>query len=257
MRMRMFALTLFALAGLVGPARASITYQYVADASSYTLSAPGTQVVNLYLQETVTGSSTSLVAANQGLYGAGLSVALTGGSGSTITGTTANTAVFGSGSFATQGNTTTTAQILDQTGTSATTGAPMTAVSATVNKILLGTVTIAVNSGTSTFTLSKYPPPTLGGDTTTFSGNNGNGFDLDFTNNNGPTVTPQGGATYIGTTDTNGGLNPAFTFTTTVAVATPEPSSMLLCGLAVSGMGFGAWRRRKAKLQAQSVEATA
>jgi hypothetical protein len=27
---------------------------------------------------------------------------------------------------------------------------------------------------------------------------------------------------------------------------------MLLCGLAAGGMGFGAWRRRKAKLQAEA-----
>jgi hypothetical protein len=65
------------------------------------------------------------------------------------------------------------------------------------------------------------------GDTVTLGSN---GYNLDSTNN----AFAGGGATYFGADDN--------TFTFSVA-AVPEPSSMILSGLAA--IGFGIWRRRR------------
>jgi hypothetical protein len=63
-----------------------------------------------------------------------------------------------------------------------------------------------------------------------------NKTDLDITGT--PTNNP-GGYTYTGTRDA-----PLYTFT--VGAAVPEPSSMALCGLIASGMSYAGYRRRKA-----------
>jgi hypothetical protein len=52
--------------------------------------------------------------------------------------------------------------------------------------------------------------------------------------------------TYLGADMFNGNAN-AQSFTVPASAAVPEPSSMLLCGLASLGGAYSIYRRRKAK----------
>jgi hypothetical protein len=126
----------------------------------------------------------------------------------------------------------------------ATNTSPVTAT--TINTVLLGTftVTAAATPGVSTITLAgiqyqtvtaglMWPNLVLGG----------GGSDL-YTTDNGEFGGPP--PVYVGTSDPSNAYS--FTLTTT---AVPEPSSLLLCGLAACGLGFAAWRRRKGGVVAQ------
>src|SRR4051794_5721502 len=69
MRKVLFSLACWLTLGLAS-SQASVDYRYIADQTSYA-GLPGTLVtVNLYLQETVTGASTSLIFKEGGLFGA-------------------------------------------------------------------------------------------------------------------------------------------------------------------------------------------
>lgn len=269
--MRRFVLvTAFMLLAVIpGAAKASVTYSYIvgdtsADASNginFSTTSGGTVTVNLYLHEALTGNSTSLIVGDNGMAAAGASITLASGNAALqSSSSTVNLAGFGAGSFrygndgSVNGNpsgTPPTPNNPNQTAFGVQTAngvGTASGVNPDANgNILIGTVQILATSGVSTFTLAGYPPPglTSGNTITTGTGSKGYGpLDLDFTNNSD--VSP-GSATYSGTRD-----NPT-SFTVTVqTTSTPEPSSMLLCGLAASGMGFGAWRRRKAKLNAEA-----
>jgi hypothetical protein len=240
-------------------ARASVTYQYVTDQTSYTAST-GTQVtVDVFLQEVLTGTSTSIITAEGGLFGAGFLVSQSAGQTgnlSTITTTSMKpnlNAVTGGTppGFGTAGQNsaspTTTTQIgeLENAGTAATGPTPtnITSVNGTTlattipNAILLGQFTITAGGAgtTTTYQVQSYNH---------FSGATGNtlteaGTDLDVSGTAADGVT-----TYTGAD-----MPPALTYTFTV-VATPEPSSVLLCGLPACGMviglGYAGYRRRKA-----------
>jgi hypothetical protein len=228
-------------------ARASISYQYVVadpnnnfnNVTGVTAAAGASVTLNLYLQETVTGTDTSIIARDGGLFGDGVFVTKSGAAGDTtvasvaLNNQTEPNGFQGPNSF---GNTSTTGRILESLSTSATSGPTgsttgghiSTVNGVTTTDVFLGTITLTAGSAgsTTTYTVESYK---------NFSGSDGNtitfntGFDLDVTNNG-----TAGGATYTGAD------NATFTFTVT---ATPEPGGLLLGGLAASGIGLGAWRR--------------
>ena len=246
MRRFVFLIALALAVSAPATARASITYQYVSDQTSYNVNVGSTITVNLYIQETLTGGSTSLIVQDGGMFAAAIGVnRSTGTAAANITAIKENTgAPWTSGSFAFGADNFTagTAQLGVQSpgflGTASNINPDST------GKILIGTMTltIAANAtGTTTFNLAQYN--TGGGNTVTAGASNptsGSAFDLDFTNNNSPATGGQPPATYSGAND-----NP-FSFTVVVA-AVPEPSSMMLCGLAVVGGAYSVYRRRKAQ----------
>jgi hypothetical protein len=254
------ALVIAASACLTASARAAITYEY---SETNTTDSSGVTTVNVFLNEILTGGSTSLVNGDNGLFGAGFGVNRVGTGNATITGGTLNTAALATGTpasppatpntggFGTNGaagNVTANQSPADGTNAASSVNVGFgtangmfantstTAAGTTTNQWLLGTFTIAAGSQASTFSITSL----AGSPNTSFGGTFGNTvtfntlFDLDQTNNG-----PSGGATYIGASTFDG------TVTFTVAAAVPEPSSMALCGLAVCGGAFAAYRRRK------------
>jgi hypothetical protein len=198
-----------------------------------------TQTWNIYLQETLTGGASSYITAQNGLLGAGFSVKNTTGQTTsayaTITAATDQTG--NGGNFA--GGTSTMTSIgagvhsysdLQSVSISASSGP-----STNGGEILLATLTFTLSSTQSTFTLNERNGSN--GNTKTFMDQ----VSLD---------TTQTGSNKAG----DGNTIPAFTgasgdpFTITIpAAAVPEPSSMVLCGLAACGGAIGAYRRRRAK----------
>jgi hypothetical protein len=264
MRFKVFVLTALLAGYLASPARASISYNYVTDSTSNTAAANGTVTVNLYLQETLTGGSTSLInsppSSNVGLFGGAVAVNVVSGPG-TISSVTLNTAPIASGGFGTgyPGNQTfiasngSTAAILVAIALGTAQGPTVTQTtngSTVIGTILLGTATISnVTASTQLSLTSLNNAPSnnslanaQGEGNTVTNGNNG--YDLDSTNNGFNGGPPP---YYTGANDNSYGFT-----VTPQSSSTPEPSSMALCGLALSGMGFGAWRRRKAKLNAEA-----
>jgi hypothetical protein len=262
-----FVLTAALVLGLsvaATPASASVVYSYVTDASAYSGSAGGTVTVNVFLDETLSGSNkTSIINANNGLFGAGVGIQLSGTSttGSIVSSVNPNTASAANGGF---GATSIGAAYNMNVGGNGTNGALSEAVgvasgggsnpgplatqsSSTLFQVFLGSYTIALGetAGTDTWTVSSLfnsANTVLGGangNTVTETGN----FDLD-KNHTGATA-------YTGANNTTN----SFSVTVTQNTATPEPSSMALCGLAVGGLAFRAWRRRKGQI-ATELDAT-
>jgi len=244
MRKVLFGLACWATIGLAS-SRADVTYRYVADQSSYTGAVGSTVPVQLLLEEKVTGTSTSLIFNDKGLFGAG--VILTSPDGA-IFGSTPTT-----NDFRISGNVlgtpngfsgpppTLTPPTANDNGppggspASATkagliinadvgTGPQFTSGTAATRTILLGTVNVKVGATPTTLTVTPYGVP--------FSTITQNSTDLDF-----GTQAVNG---YTGTTN-----NPLGNFAFTVGAAIPEPSSIALCGLMACGMGYVGYRRRK------------
>jgi hypothetical protein len=250
-----------------GFARADISYSYATDVSSYNISAVGgTVTVQIYLNENLSGGSTSLEIANNGLSGAGFYVNTIAGNGANISAIAGNTAtnstVFGGTSLGNPGDGFNTGGSAPSVSTNnvgsgssqarlseavtATTGTgPIGSSTSFGDHLLLGTLTIkglTINT-TTTFKLQTYrnAPQSIGG-----SGTDGNTVD------NGAFSTGVSNDYDVSGTDAatsqayTGANNSTFqTFTVTVG-AVPEPSSMALCGLAACGGLYGAYRRRKA-----------
>jgi hypothetical protein len=263
--MRKFSMSFAVVVSALMPmaAQASVSYSYVVGptagggvSNNFTVAAAGNLTLNVYLQETLTGSSTSLIIADGGMNAAavGLYKGTNSGNGaSTFVSSTANlSSPWPTGSFrfgADSGNATPTQQSIgvsspNNLGTASNVNPDANGL------ILIGTVTISVANGAATqFNLLNYPPPGS-------SGSNGNTItsgvssfgplDLDFTNNSD--VSP-GSAIYTGTID-----NAATEFFT-VQVAVPEPSSMLLVGLCTAAMGYVGYRRRMRHATAEAVAA--
>lgn len=268
MRCKVLALAAVALACMVSPAQAqTITYEYTSDALSYSGAVGSTVVVNLYLTETLTGGAKSIIGPSGtefGLTSAALSVSqssATVGLGSTITGGAINSNAYNAatpGFNATNTGSTIIAQyngntggafglndaVVTGSGTNVPPGTHVSTVGGTVtNAVFLGSMTVTIAAGTTTYLIDSPDQSPAGAVDVTGDETNTtqNGLLLDqngtFTYNSGP----NNGTTvnWIGTED------PQETFTVIATAVVPEPSSMLLCGLAISGAGFRAWRRRR------------
>lgn len=221
----------------------SYSYRYVSEFSTYNVAA-GPLTVNIYLQEVLINPN-SLIALDGGLYAFGVKIdRLAGDTGASIQTINSNAAALW------------TAKVDSATTISATT-ASFGAVSdsdlgiaTNVNpdangRIFLGSISLIAESGTTHFTFSKYPPKTLGGQTVTAGASAasldaGSAYDLDFDNNSAFGSDPF--AAYKGTSSNLTG------FDITVS-AVPEPSSILLVGIAAVGAVANRWRIKRARTQ--------
>jgi hypothetical protein len=245
---------LFVLACCLGSAdcaRAGVSYTYASDQINYSAASGTTVTVFIYLNENLTGASTSIEAANSGLQSAGWYVVRTGGDSSGVITSVAanknpndpgnpgqpNDGFDGGGGVnvnpqvATDGS---AARLRESTNDLP---GPVGATTYFGTQLLLGTVTIKAGAlGTSTtFTLQTYknaPTGPFGG-----SGTDGNTVDYgpnDYDVSGFDSATSQ---SYTGANDLS-----SHTFTVT---AVPEPGSLLFCGLTVCGGACAAYRRHK------------
>lgn len=246
MRLASIACFLGVAAGLSAPARASVIYSYVTDAPSYSGPAGSIVPVNIYLLETVTGSSGSFITANGGLLGAGAAVNVVGTTGGTA-------ASFGSGSAVFNPNTTdfgnppvlASSLYYNQGAGPAANNLEFqeahsntqSGVNPTAGKVLLGTLDIQVGTGKTTYDLTSLFNDTINGGNSATGQTNSNtvttnpvpfGSDLDVTQ---PGV-------YTGANDA-----PATVFTVNSSASpVPEPASLAV--FAAGAMGLLIRRRR-------------
>ncbi len=235
--MRNYLLALVALITIGhGTSDAAVEYRYVADYSIYYGDIGSQVTINLFIQETVTGASQSIIGKDGGIFGAAILVTRINGGDAKIFGTaddkkiTPNVANTPSGFGPNPTIVNQKPLTVDQTGliinadTLGGNGSDGPNIGggsgAGVNKIFIGSLNITVGSNLTTFVLSNYG---LGLDTITQGGT-----DLDF---DGP-----------GYTGASNPVNGLFTFD---VAAVPEPSSMALCGLIACGMSYAGYRRRK------------
>jgi hypothetical protein len=231
-----------------------IVYQYVTDSpnGSYTTATPGSTIdVKVYLKETVTGSDTSLITADGGLFGAGMTLVrsatglpsnpssfITDATGFTFNltdfgGPTKFTGADGQGNPAATGVAFLTAVspsnpngvALGNTGGGASSSIP--------NEVYLGTVHLLAGTanGTTTFTMRVHDNG-FGNTITNGSNPDFTPYDLDVTNNGGST--PPAAKVYTGASQVPSSF--------TVTVGVPEPTSM---GLLLGVGAFGLIRRRR------------
>jgi hypothetical protein len=202
------------------PACANINYSYVPGQKTYTAGPGGTVNVPIYLDESLTGNSPSLLAADGGLASAGFQVsrATTGpGNPAALGSVTAAPGFGGPSAYFTE--TASEVAFTESVSLQSTTGVAPTSVSAGLNQIYLGTLTIQAGSlagETTDFTLG--PIVAHHGNTLT----NDNFYDLDQTDNGGTPGSASGQVPAY-----NGATSTAFTVTT----STPEPSSLPLLAL--------------------------
>jgi len=267
----------------VASARADVSYRYVTDALTYNVggtAGTNSSVITVFLQETVTAGSTSLIFTDGGLFAGGFMVTRTTGDGTlripVISGTpqpviTPNTAIGGpvpAGGFGGQ-----TEKIDPDTGDPfvppqfdpvaptqlSQTPSTSTQAGLVVNADTLANAQAKNNGQTGPLVPSPGGPGVymaklgtfrvvLGTQATVFTvtnyGAHGDSItqlksDLDFSDSWGDNVTQK--------TPYTGASTPLLGFYsfTVGGAAVPEPSSMALCGLIVSGMSYAGYRRRK------------
>jgi hypothetical protein len=214
-------------------ARASVTYQYVAGQGTYTTTQGNIIGVPIYLQETLTSGSTSLITAGNGLFCGGFAITLQSGSTAGIGSLSGATASFPGGYFVL--DSTTAGSTSSQRGDNIAGNLTGPGGEPNVNGlVLLGTAYIQASSvaaGVATFSVGAYSPGN-GGYTQTFTAPTAPYYyDLDL-NNNG---TASGPPVY----------NAAGSSSFEVVTIVPEPTSIqcLAGGLAAS-LGCGCRARR-------------
>jgi hypothetical protein len=250
MRLNRIVSALLLLSAMAAQGRAAISYSYVTDATSYSGNVGDTVTIKIYLQETLTGSSQSLITSKNGLYSAGAAINVKTANGSAAQ--VQNQGFTFNGSKEPDGFTGPTIAVYNQgTGSAANNLEFLEAISTTAasqnqgvttntgGRYFLGSQKITVGSGTTTYTLTSLNNDTINGGNSQLGQENGNtvtipgplngGFDLDVSSSN-PAYT---------------GANQAAVYTFTVQVAAvPEPGSLVLMTLAASTMGAAAaWRR--------------
>jgi hypothetical protein len=229
-----------------------IVYQYVTDSSNYTTATPGSTIdVKVYLKETLTSGSTSIITGDGGLFGAGMTLvrSATGlpnspsGFVTDATGFTFNLTDFGGPTKFTgadgQGNPAATGvAFLTAVSPSNPNGVPLGntggGVSPSIaNEVYLGTVHILAGSdnGVTTFNLRVHDNG-FGNTITNGSNPDFTPYDLDVSNNGGST--PPAAKVYTGASQSPSSF--------TVTVGVPEPTSM---GLLLGVGAFGLIRRRR------------
>ena len=265
---RIFILGIAAVLACAATAHAQVSYQYVAEDASgnpitnLSVGVNQTVSVGLYLQETLAGTSTSILNANSGLFSSAVKITRTlGDAGTTVTnnaffnGTSSGGTIAVGGPVSANSTFSNGVSAGNVTGVAATQNGVLTGSGVTVNDVFLGTLNITGSSVAgvqSSFTLGSKN--TLNSSTITFGPDSTHRIGLDTDNGAGSAyvtvglgVSPYNPLTFSGTRDLT------FTVTTNQA-AVPEPSSMALCGLVAASAGFGAWRRRKTKLAAAQHE---
>ncbi len=229
---------------MAGTARAAVVYEYVPDQPSYQINGAGGFVtVLLYLKETLTNGSTSLINGDGGMLSGGIGVSrlstnLPASPSVLVTdasGVTRNTADFsgpgGVNGVNGDGNPSATdltfneaigppPAVPPQTGNTGGGAAPSVA-----NEIYLGSIKVqgGTQSGTTTFALRVHDNVFYGNTVT-----RGNFYDLDIDNNGGATPV------YSGAQDKTNSF--------TVTVNVPEPASF---GLLFAAGALGLIRRRR------------
>ena len=247
----------------VSPASASVVFSYTTDATSYSASAGGAITVSVYLNEALTlqarrTSSTPRTACLPLVWVSICQVRalpapqsrashLTRRRSQTVSAQRRVVPLITKTLVAAGTNAAIQEAVGVASGGGSNPGVMATQINSSLYQVFLGSFTLTAGStaGTDTpFTVtSLFNSPNIGlggsnGNTTTETGS----LDLD---KNHATVPMYTGA--------DGTIN-TFTVTVSGGVSTPEPSSMLLGGFAAGGMGFGAWRRRRAKLKAETAE---
>jgi len=218
--------------GTVRPAGAAVTYKYVTDQSSYSAPSAGASVsVQLFLQETLTGGSTSILAParQDGVVGLGLKVTRGATGNSILSALNLDAADFGGPVIPQPGGNVTPALISFTEAASPTqtnvhigntAGGAVTNPAAN-GRIYMATISITAGSTPTTFTVAPYD--TSGGNS--LSGKDF--YDLDFTQ-----TTPAADA-YTGANQS------PTTFTVNVV---PEPASFGIIGATIA---LGLLRRRR------------
>ena len=246
-------LAIVAIAVMGVPAvRADITYQYITDQSSYSASAGQSVTVQLLLQETLSGGSSSLLVSEGGLFGAGVFVTQSGTvpsnptliAGPVTPNQSARPDGFGTGGrISLLPATSTTAGVLESVPDFSTPGPAGTQVSPTVRDVFLGSLTLTAGAAGSTtqFTIESYKNFSgKDGNTLTFN----NAFDLDLA----------GGASGAPPFTGADAFTNSFSVNVSPPSASPEPGTLLLTGSAALMFAGGAWRKRRAASKSKVVE---
>ncbi|MDB5173166.1 MAG: hypothetical protein JWM97_3314 [Phycisphaerales bacterium] len=236
-RLKLAVLSAVAAIGVTAShqANAAIVYSYVTDQTNYDVAQNTPVVVKLYLKETLSGGSTSLITSDGGMFAVGAEVQHASSAvaaPSKITGQATNTSDFGGPTSNSIDASTDTAFFAIAIGTPP---APNVQLGNTgggaspntlANEIYIGTVTITAGGpGVNNYSIiANSPAGGPGGNTLTKTG-----YDLDLGQD--PNTDPVPGVV--------GAANSITPFTVTV---TPEPASLglLACG------GLLALRRRRA-----------
>jgi hypothetical protein len=221
--------TVAAFGWAAAAAPAAVSYSYLTDTPAVNPNPGTTFMVQLFLQETVTTPSVSGLVAENGLYGAGLSITRTGtvpASPSVLTGIAPNRTATGfpGGGFSAPTNTATLIRATENEDTENLTipGAQPVDLGGGVRRVFLFTLSLqagTVPGQTTTYAIERYQPPFNG-----FTVTHNNSYDIDIAND---------GFAHSGATGT--------TFTVTTAV--PEPGAMGMVGTVVAGLLL---RRRRA-----------
>lgn len=219
----------------VGKAQASVYFSYVTDAPSYSAAVGSVVPVNIYLQESLTSSSPSFINANGGVIGAGAAVNVvgtTGGSAASIPGLS-NPSNYLTGPFVAAGTFAygpNTIYYNQGTGNNfefdaVPSGATSITSNGVVGKMLLGTLSITVGSGTTTYDLTSLMNDTINGGNSAMGQSDGNTYVADPNPGGGTDIDAINNGTVFGADQASATV---FTVSPTVV---PEPASLSLLGL--------------------------
>jgi len=209
------------LLAFAGQVKAAVSYSYVTDQTNYTASAGTPVTVKLYLLETLTGGSASVINADGGLLGFGVQANRTTGNAliSSYAGNDVDFPTFPNPKPTVPAGGVTNYKFSQAISASAATGVNTgTGANPLPNSVYLGNLTVTAGSQTSTFQVLPYD--NAGGNSLT----NTSFYDLDFNRANAPIFT---GAS----------SNP-----TTFTVSVPEPT---FAGIAMVVGAAGSMIRRR------------